>query len=53
MRATSDATDEVPGASGPFVSEADVVGQYPPEIAAAASRASMTDQGSGQWRQDD
>ncbi len=53
MRATFDATDEVPGAGGPFVSEADVVGLYRPEAAAAASRASMTDQGSGQWRQDD
>jgi len=53
VRAAFDATDEVPGAGGPFVGEADVVGLYRPDVAAAASRATACDPGSGPVRIDD
>jgi hypothetical protein len=53
VRATFNAIDEFRTDAGPFVGEADVIGLYRPEIAAVAAKASLTDQGSGQWRQDD
>ncbi len=53
MRATFDITDEGRGVSGPFVGEADVVGLYRPDIAAAASKATACDPGSGPTRIDD
>jgi hypothetical protein len=53
MRATFDTTDEAPGEGGPFVSEADVIGLYRPDIAAAASKATACDPGSGPVRIDD
>ncbi len=37
----------------PIITEADTIGLYPADQAAAAARASMTDQGSGNWRIDD
>jgi len=45
--------DEAGAGSGPFLDEAEVIGLYSPEVAAAVSRVSLTDQGSGQWRTDD
>ncbi len=52
MRATFDAADETAN-SGPFVGEADVIGLYRPDIAAAASKATASDPGSGPTRIDD
>ena len=45
--------DEAGAGSASFVDEADVIGLYPVDIAAVASRTSLTDLGSGQWRTDD
>ncbi|HYS40816.1 MAG TPA: hypothetical protein VEO01_34830 [Pseudonocardiaceae bacterium] len=53
MQAAFDATDEVRGDSGPFVGETDVIGLYRPDIAAAASKATACDPGSGPTRIDD
>jgi hypothetical protein len=53
MRATFDATDEFRRDAGPFVVEADVIGLYRPDIAAAASKATASDQGSGPTQIDD
>jgi hypothetical protein len=52
VRATFDATDEFRGDAGPFVSEADVIGLYRPDVA-AASKATACDPGSGPTRIDD
>jgi hypothetical protein len=45
--------DEVFVVDGPLVGEADVVGLYHPDVAAAASRATACDPGSGPCRIDD
>jgi hypothetical protein len=52
MRATFDAADERAD-GGPFVGEVDVVGLYWPDVAAAASRETWSDPGSGPMRVDD
>lgn len=52
MQATYERLDEI-RTGDPFLGETDVIGLYDPDIAAAASRATLTDQGSGQWSKDD
>jgi hypothetical protein len=53
MRARYDASEDARGVSGPFVAETDVIGLYPPDVAAAAGRATACDPGSGPTRIDD
>jgi hypothetical protein len=50
---TYDAADEVFADNGPLVGENDVVGLYPPDIAAVVSRGTASDPGSGPMAPDD
>lgn len=52
MGARYDADDET-FVDGPLVTKADVVGLYPPDVAAVASAATACDPGSGPTRIDD
>jgi hypothetical protein len=52
VQATYDAAEDT-GDDGPFFTEADMIRLYPPDVVAAAGRATACDPGSGPTRIDD
>jgi hypothetical protein len=53
MEKICDAVDDMAGSWDLFVDEVDLIGLYRPDIAAAASRATACDPGSGPTQIDD